>query len=332
MPVNKLSAFRSYRLSLRKLLNYAYSLAARKSGMPLKFGMPSRLFIEITNECNLKCTFCATGMGTLKRPKHTMGLDKFKEIIDDTSAFVLEINFSGYGEPLLNKDVSRMVAYAKNKGMRVWFPSNLLTLNSNLAEELVKSGLDQITVSLDSSSEENYLKHKRSGSLAKTIENIKLLQEAKKKLKSRTPFLQINLVRMNHNEHEIESVRAIALSLKADVFFVKPVNLKVSGYGKEGILQDTGTGEASQDRNKGFFSGKFRCPWLWNTAMVFADGTLAPCCFDAQGSIILGNVFKTPLSKAWISELYSNLRLRLNRQMRHIELCKSCPARLRNNG
>lgn len=316
-----------YHLTPAKAFNYCALLFSKKARRTTCLGMPTRLFIEITNECNLKCGFCATGLGILRRDTCSMDFALFKRIIDQTYPYLLEINFSGYGEPLLNKDLIKMVYYAKHKGLRVWFPTNILLLTEAKAIELVASGVDQITVSMDSATEESYLKHKRAGGLGKTIENLKMLKRIKLHMNSTYPLVKVNFVLLKHNQGEIEAARNLANDAGADIFLAKPVNMHVSGYGEERTKRVIGIegSQAVKVKIKDF--RHFRCPWVWNTAMIFADGSISPCCFDAHGSITLGNVKHDSLPSIWNNDNFKALRDRITRQPAAIQLCKKCPAR-----
>lgn len=316
-----------YHLTPSKVFNYCALLFSKKAKLTTCLGMPTRLFVEITNECNLKCGFCATGLGILKRDKYSMDFALFKRIIDHTYPYLLEINFSGYGEPLLNKDLVKMVSYAKNKGIRVWFPTNLLLLSEGKAIELVESGLDQITVSLDSSHEESYLKHKRAGSFSKTIENLKMLSRVKKDLHRVNPQVKVNFVVMKHNQNEIEAARDLAQESGVDIFMLKPVNMWVSGYGEVQIKDEMDIEQRGVYKLKDKELNSFKCPWVWNTVMIFADGSISPCCFDAHGSIKLGNITHDSLKKVWNNNSFMLLREKLTKDPDSIALCQKCPTK-----
>lgn len=83
-----------------------------RRGYPLDY--PRQFWIEITNECNLRCIMCPVSSG-LKRENGMMDLDAFKGIIDQISMVRPRIMLHVAGEPLLNKDLFEMVKYAKIK-------------------------------------------------------------------------------------------------------------------------------------------------------------------------------------------------------------------------
>ncbi len=316
-----------YGLTARKLTNYLACAVSRRLKHHVCAGMPTRLFIEATNHCNLRCSFCATGLGVLRRPKATMSLGRFKKIIDETHPYLFEINFSGYGEPLLNDDIAAMVAYAKSKRMRVWFPTNALLLDEKRARHLIEAGLDQITVSLDSATEEGYRTHKRAGSLKESLQRLSMLHALKKQMRAAHPLVRINFVLMKHNEDEVAPARQIARAIGAEIFAVKPANMDVSGYGAEKIKQETGIESSAHARTVKKQALRFTCPWLWNTMMIFADGNVAPCCFDAHGSHRLGNVYEASVRSVWNGDAFRRMRENVARDMEAIALCAQCPAR-----
>ena len=90
-----------------------------------------------------------------KYTKQMMPYELFCKIIDDIGEFpdklkVLRIN--GQGEPLLNPDFCKMVAYAKNKQVADWIETitNGSRLNPTLNQNLADSGIDRIRISIES--------------------------------------------------------------------------------------------------------------------------------------------------------------------------------------
>ena len=102
---------------------------------------PSFLSIEPTNHCNLKCPACPSGTGLLTREKGYIDFELVKSIIDKQKKNLLNIIFHFQGEPLLHKELSKMIAYAHQSNIYTMFSTNAQTLENNV-EEIANSGLE----------------------------------------------------------------------------------------------------------------------------------------------------------------------------------------------
>ncbi len=116
---------------------------------------PVCLYLEVTNRCNLLCTTCPRTYAELEPPAD-LSWDLFTRIVDqipDLRRAVLH----GVGEPMLVKNLPRMVRYLKDRGTYVLFNTNGTVLNERNGRALVDAGLDELRVSLDASTRESYL-------------------------------------------------------------------------------------------------------------------------------------------------------------------------------
>ena len=93
-----------------------------------------KIYIEITNKCNLNCSFCSK----IKRPKREMNLNEFKEILNKIHNYTDYIYLHIKGEPLLNNNIIDMINEAAKYNLRVNLTTNGM-LFSKYAKEL---GLD----------------------------------------------------------------------------------------------------------------------------------------------------------------------------------------------
>ena len=104
---------------------------------------PWLLDIELTNNCNLKCDRCPTGMGTCKRPKGFMSGNVFHKILDKPD--VIAIRFVRWGEPTLHPRLYDWIAEARDKGIITHINTNGILLD---VEEVLDCGLHSIKFSL----------------------------------------------------------------------------------------------------------------------------------------------------------------------------------------
>jgi len=108
---------------------------------------PSQAQIEITNRCNLTCEMCPRDHFNLSR--EDMPFDTFKEIVDRLGEVKL-LTLTGWGEPLVHPQLFEMITHCKQKGYTVKLTTNGTLLTPEMQQKVRNSGLDEITISLDS--------------------------------------------------------------------------------------------------------------------------------------------------------------------------------------
>ena len=301
--------------------SYIISLILKKS---IYWGAPSVVMIEPTNICNLKCPLCPSGNGTLKRPKGYMNFETYKKLIDEIKHTAFMVVLWNQGEPYLNKDFSMMVRYASDNGLFI-----LVSTNGNVklnAEEVIKSGLDSMIISLDGTTQETYNKYRVNGKLDTVIENVKKIVTAKKKLNSKTPYIRWQFLVMKHNEHEIDEIRKLAKELKVDNLELKTVQI----YSKDDIvkfLPENPKYRRYKIEGEEFelkYGIKNHCRRIWTNAVVNWDGEVAICCFDKDVEYKIGSIKETPLSLLWKNEKIQKIRNQILRDRKEIPICRNC--------
>lgn len=105
--------------------------------------------IEISNICNLTCSYCPHPTQT--RTKGLMDIDIFKKSMDLLLMCGQKIAYlHNFGEPMLHPDLPEFIGYATTRGIETSFYTNGELLTEKLAKELIESGLHEICVSAHS--------------------------------------------------------------------------------------------------------------------------------------------------------------------------------------
>ncbi|RTL65212.1 MAG: radical SAM protein, partial [Hyphomicrobiales bacterium] len=117
--------------------------------------MPVCLYLETTNRCNLLCTTCPRTYDTLE-PEADMSWELFTRIVDQIPD-IARVVLHGVGEPMLVKDLPRMIRYLKARGAYVLFNTNGTLLTAKKGRELADTGLDELRVSLDAADAKTFL-------------------------------------------------------------------------------------------------------------------------------------------------------------------------------
>ncbi|GAF75307.1 unnamed protein product, partial [marine sediment metagenome] len=200
-------------MTSKRFINKLINDAEHRLGRTHLFSYPRLAFIESTNICNLRCPLCPTGAGKLPHHAGKMSFDLFKKIIDQIGPYLYEVQLMGFGEPLLNEDIFKIVKYAKNYPMKVRFNTNLTILDKDMARELVGSGLDNLTVSIDGVTQKTYEQYRVGGDLDTVLGNLKLLLDTKKELSIPLPDIRWQFMVIKPNEHEVDAARKMAADL-----------------------------------------------------------------------------------------------------------------------
>ncbi len=282
------------------------------------FGLPSNLLIEPTNICNLKCPGCPTGCGILKRPKGYMTFDNFKKIIDECKKSLEMVMLWNYGEPFLNKDLFKMIKYARNKGIKVVTSTNAHFLPGKI-DELIDSQINKIMISLDGASKATYEKYRQNGNFETVIASIKELCAKKDK----NILVELQFIIMRHNEHEVEDIKQMAKKLEVDKLSLK------SAWFLDKRLQDKYKDIIPKNpKYQRVIEKSGYCIRPWYHMTIQWNGDVAPCCYDADCSINLGNVFEVGVKKVWNGKKMKNFRKIMKRQYNGkniVKLCQTCP-------
>lgn len=300
-------------------------------------GYPEKILFEPTNACNLSCPLCPTGNGTLNRVAGQMRLADFKRIIDEVRGKTRFIRFSGYGEPLIARDIHSMIRYAHDAGMETHLHSNILVLNSEgKMDNLLSSGLDGITISIDGASQETYEKYRIGGDVEKAFSILGELIKKRNSANLQRLRVRCQMVVTRQNEHEVDAVKARALALGVETFFAKTVNLA--------LIKETGSNEVDKKavvtfhpKNDKYSRYKDRsptmengCVWLYKEAVIFWNGNVTTCCHDPRGANVMGNIFEAgSLMNVWNGDKYQGLRKVVNSNIYAADpLCSNCPDRV----
>lgn len=170
--------------------------------------------VEVTNACNLKCPLCSTGANYDSKRKGLMDFDKFANFLNQVTPVIDGICFVGSGEVFLHRRFLEFVRYAANKKLWVECPSNGYQIGD--PEEIVKSGLNRISIAIDGLTQSQYEMYRVGGKVDEVVNNVRRLVAAKRKLKSYYPEIFIVTVVSRHNEHSLDEIEQLARRLETD--------------------------------------------------------------------------------------------------------------------
>jgi len=255
--------------------------------------MPKRFYrvnLEISNICNLQCSFCPV----VVRTKGMVTPETFRRVIEQVAPLTKIVALHLMGDPLVHPDLAELVEICHQHGLQIFLVTNGILLREKEAEILLHPAFRQVSFSLHSFADNfgtkdpgaylesifrftqraftqqprlfiNYRLWNLSEPRAKEPSNLDILDRIEK-------YFGIEIPRDQDTRVKKSVVLVNRLSLHFDTEFIWPaLDLPVLGT--------AGT-----------------CYGLTSHFGVLVDGTVVPCCLDKEGAIPLGNLLETPLS------------------------------------
>lgn len=280
-----------------------------------------KVYIEITNVCNLSCAFCPK---TRRKPGF-MEEDLFLRILNEVKGFTRSLYFHVLGEPLLHPGLGRFLAACQEAGTRVNITTNGTLVRSAGDILLSSPALRQVNFSLHS-----FEANMNTCSVDEYINTIFEFIQAARSRTSLSIILRLwNLGEGSANEGNQYLLRRI------EEFFQLPYRIEekltpVNGLKLEDRIflnqamtfqwPDQGDRELEE---KGF------CYGLRDQIAFLVDGTVVPCCLDSEAGIDLGNIRTQCLHDILQSERASYFYDSFSQRKVVEPLCRKCSYRLR---
>ena len=269
--------------------------------------MFKRAYIEITNVCNLRCSFCP---GTA-RAKRTMTPEEFRLLAQKLRPCTDYLYLHVMGEPLLHPDLRELLQIADDLGFRICLTTNG-TLLQKCGEVLRHaSALHKVSISLHSFEGNN------GEDLTDYLETVWAFCQTAGCIVSLRLW---NEGGENRRNGEIEAFFSQKLGLNLHDLPCDPTGSRKLGdklYLESAAKFDWPDPDA-EARDVAF------CHGLRQQIAVLCDGTVVPCCLDADGNIPLGNLFTQDLSEILSSPRAKAIIDGFSRRQPAEDLCRKC--------
>lgn len=270
--------------------------------------MAKKAYLEITNVCNLCCSFCH---GTKREPRF-ISIEEFKTAAKKLRPFADYLYFHLLGEPLLHPDLGKFFSIAGELGFKVNITTNGTLLRKKEDILLGAEALHKVSISLHSY-EVNSIGMNLEEYLDMCFEFSKKAVEKKK----------IAVMRL-WNKGGFDSLNREILERMHKAFDGQWQEL-YSGYKlQEYVFLEWGELFDWPDMNAPDIGANHSCYGLRDQVGVLCDGTVVPCCLDAEGNIKLGNIFTEELSDILEGERAENIRKSFQTRNVTEELCRRC--------
>lgn len=275
--------------------------------IPLK--TPFVIFVDPASACNFLCPFCPTGHREMiqetGRFQGVMKSSVFEKIIDDLSEFpdpIKVLRMYKDGEPFLNKNLARMISYAKKSGRVQYIDTTTngsLFTHQRLAEVL-EAGLDKINISVDGMNNEQYKKFTGFDfDFDKFVSDVKWLYANKG---SCEVVIKIpgDLITERQKKDFLDTFGDYCDRIFIENFapcwpefdVEKHTGIQIT----EGIYQQP-------------IKPTDTCPYIFYSIAINADGLVSSCFLDWGRKLLLGDVKEIGLATIWNSGEMNALRL-----------------------
>ena len=302
---------------------------------------PVCLYLEVTNRCNLLCETCPRTFEDLEPPAD-MSWSLFRKIVDQYPD-IERVVMHGVGEPMLVRNLPRMVRYLKDRGSYVLFNTNGTLLTPVKGQELTDAGLDELRVSLDAADRETFKRVRGKDMFDRIVRNLQAYTARQRatpgphprvslwltglketidqladfvRLAHRLEIPEVHLQRLvffSHGQGLAREQSALFERLDADeagkIDAAQQLALELGVHFDASGATEPGTSLRRQSDER---------PWTlctrpWTLMYFTAHGRALPCCiapFSVPGydSFTLGNATTQTLREIWNGPAYTDFR------------------------
>jgi len=277
----------------------------------------NKIYIELTNICGLKCTFCP-----VKTAKPTvMNLEYFENILLQIKSYTKIITFHIFGDPLTISNLQEYLNLVEKHQLKVEITTTGFFLKNFDLNLFLHPAIRQINFSLNS-----YNKNEMKISLEEFMSPILELCNLKLTTKNKN-FINLRLWNLDKERSENTFNHEVFFILEKH-FQIRLENIENTMTKKQIRLEnqillhfDTyfiWPDIDSQHHTDGY------CHGLSSHFGILSDGTVIPCCLDGFGKINLGNIFNSNLHEILLSDRAIQIREKFQEHIAIEELCKKC--------
>lgn len=272
--------------------------------MTMKNNNFKKIYIEITNICNLKCSFCPP----TSRKSKFMTVDNFEYILQKIKPYTNYLYLHVKGEPLMHKDLDGMLKICNDMNFKVCITTNGTLINKNLDILLNNPCVHKVHISLHSYEAsdinlpfEDYI-----------INIVELIKKAE--------FL---IVLRLWNDGGLNNLNKNIINLLKNNFeFLRDDKINKTTYIENGNKFEWANLNNSQPNGIQNLNGF--CYGLRDQVGILVNGDVIPCCLDNNGDIKLGNIFQDNLENICNSERALNIYNGFSNRKRVEKLCQTC--------
>lgn len=256
-----------------------------------------KIYIEITNSCNLNCSFCVGN----RREVKFLSFSEFKLILDRIKPYCHYLYFHILGEPLLHPDIKKFINYASDMGFYI-----NITTNGYLINKIKDvSNIRQLNISLHSfNSNYNKSLDKYMNDIFDVIDNMTNTYISLRLWVDRNDSI-LNIIRDHYHISDIP--------IDFDRFKLSD-NIFLSKFHKF----------IWPDLSNNYYNDHGKCYGLIDHIGILSDGSIVPCCLDSNADICLGNIFENSLDEILNTSRVKDMISGFKKNYKCEEFCRHC--------
>ena len=266
----------------------------------------SRVYVEITNLCNRKCSFCP---GTVRAPR-MMTPEEFELVVQKLTGITGYLYYHLMGEPLPHPKLPELIAIAKELGFKSQITTNG-TLLGVRGQARIDAGVHKVNISVHSFEE---------GSNEDYVNYINSCLDFADRASRAGIIVVLRLWNNGYDEGRNISTLDLAKVRFPWAWKEEPKGIRIQHklfleHGDRFDWPDL----SAEDGGDAVF-----CHGLRDHFGILSDGTVVPCCLDHNGDIALGNIFTQPVEEILQSPRVKAMQSGFSCRKASEELCRKC--------
>ena len=272
--------------------------------------MFKKIYIEITNICNLKCTFCPE----TNRKKQSMSIENFEEVIRKIHKHTQLVCLHVKGEPLLHNKLKEILEILEKYNLKANITTNGTLIKEKL--EIIKKSraVRQINFSIHSITQNKNLNKEYIQNIfesAEQLENIIISYRLWNLESIKENDINESIIKIIEDYYNIPNLKQELsendfIKIKENMFINQDIEFTWPDINGEKIID------------------KGRCLALKEQVAILVDGTVVPCCLDNNGDIPLGNILKEKLEHMLNKNKSVTIKKNFENSIITCDLCKTC--------
>ena len=272
--------------------------------------MFKKIYIEITNVCNLKCKFCPE----TNRKKEHMTLGNFEEVIKKIRGYTNLVCLHVKGEPLLHNQLEDILKILEKYNLKANITTNGTLIKEKIGILKNSKAVRQINFSLHSITQNKLFNEQYLKDIFESVEKLEdvIISYRLWNLKDiRKNNDNINIIKEIESYYNITNLKHQLveneyLQLRKNIFINQDIEFTWPNIKNEEIIE----------------SG--RCLALKEQIAILVDGTVVPCCLDNNGDIPLGNIFEETVEEILNKDKSIEIKKNFENNIITCKLCKTC--------
>jgi len=272
--------------------------------------MFKKIYIEITNVCNLNCKFCPE----TNRKKEFMSLENFEEVISKIHSHTKLVMLHVKGEPLLHNNLEEILKILEKYNLKTNITTNGTLIKDKL--EIIKNSkaVRQINFSIHSMAQNENLNKQYLTDIFESAENLDgvIISYRLWNMKNiKENSINADIIKAIEDYYNIPNLKQQLkenefIKLKENVFINQDMEFEWPDINKEPIIE------------------KGRCLALKEQIAILVDGTVVPCCLDNNGDISLGNILEETMQDILNKSKSKTIKKNFESSILTCKLCKTC--------